>query len=250
MKTGRRGPERLLYALLVSFMLIAECAGATPGTDKVSSPPGTKLCALTFDDGPDAEKTARVLDKLEYYGIPATFFWIGQKVTEANRSIMERLIAGGHEVGNHSWDHQTMNGMSAEEIQASVDKTTEAIQRYTGKTPRFFRAPNLAANALMYETISYPFMGGGVIAKDWDPKWGGLPDAEERAARVLDSIQDGAIILMHDVQPDPHPTPEALDIAIPALVQKGYRFVTLSELFKQKNVFPKAGTEIQWAVVR
>ena len=250
MKPGLGGPERLFYALLVYLMLMTECAGATLDTEKTSPPPGTKSCALTFDDGPDAEKTARVLDKLDHHGIRATFFWIGQKVTEANRTIMERLVAGGHEVGNHSWDHQTMNRMSAEEIRASVEKTSAAILSYTDKPPRFFRAPSLATSALMYETIPYPFMGGGVIAKDWEPRWGGLPGAEERAARVLEGIQDGAIILMHDAQPDPHPTPEALDIIIPALIQKGYRFVTLSELFKRRNVSPQAGTEIQWAVVK
>lgn len=231
-------------------MLIAESPVAVADKGSASSFPEQKLCALSFDDGPDAEKTARVLDKLDRYGIQASFFWIGQNVTDANRGVMERLVAAGHEVGNHGWDHQAMTRMSAEEIRSSVEKTTEAIQRYTGKAPRFFRAPNLAVNSLMHETVPYPFMGGGVVAKDWDPKWGGLPDAEDRAARVLEEIQDGSIILMHDVQPNPHPTPEALDIVIPALVQKGYRFVTLSELFKRRNVFPQAGAEIQWAIVK
>jgi peptidoglycan/xylan/chitin deacetylase (PgdA/CDA1 family) len=85
----------------------------------------------------------------------------------------------------------------------------------------------------MFEAIDLPF-AEGVLGYDWISS----TTAQERADSVLKYMRDGAIILLHDVQPDPHPTPEALDILIPALKDSGYEFVTLSDLFSRKGVDP------------
>jgi peptidoglycan/xylan/chitin deacetylase (PgdA/CDA1 family) len=208
-------------------------------------PKPDKLCALTFDDGPDSTLTPLVLDKLEAHGVVATFFVIGQLINDNTAPVMERAIKMGCEIGNHSWSWSSMNNMSAEEIQESVDKTTAKIKEYTGTTPHFFRPPNLSISQTMYDVIDMPFVSG-VLGFDWA---GCNTTAEDRAQNVLEEIQDGAIILLHDVQPPPHPTPEALDILIPQLKEQGYEFVTLSELFKRKGVAIDGNDDNFWVYV-
>jgi peptidoglycan/xylan/chitin deacetylase (PgdA/CDA1 family) len=191
-----------------------------------------KLCALTFDDGPDLTLTPLVLDKLEAHGVVATFFVIGQLINDSTAPVMVRAINMGCEVGNHSWAWESMDEMTAAEIRESVGGTTTKIKEFSGTAPHFFRPPNLRTSETMYEVIDMPF-ASGVLGFDWA---GCDTTAEERAQNVLSNMKDGAIILLHDVQPPPHPTPEALDILIPELKKRGYEFVTLSELFARKGV--------------
>ncbi|MDA3900345.1 MAG: hypothetical protein PF637_07480 [Spirochaetes bacterium] len=94
----------------------------------------------------------------------------------------------------------------------------------------------------MYNIIDLPF-ASGILANDWTNN-----DEYERAKAIIDNVKDGVIILLHDVQPKPHPTPEALDYIIPNLKLMGYEFVTLSELFERKNVDPTSKTDAMWVV--
>lgn len=190
-----------------------------------------KVVALTFDDGPDTTLTPLVLNKLEKYDVPATFMVIGQKLNDSTGSVVERIINSGSEIGNHSWSYSSMNNMSDAEIRQSVNDTNVAIMRYSGITPKFFRAPNLATSNTMFSAIDLTFVGG-VTCNDWDQS----STAQQRADAIINGARDGAILLMHDVQPLPHPTPEALDIIITTLLEQGYKFVTLSELFEIKGV--------------
>jgi peptidoglycan/xylan/chitin deacetylase (PgdA/CDA1 family) len=198
----------------------------------VGAPPITgKVVALTFDDGPDVTLTPKVLDKLDKYNVPATFMMIGQKINSTTAPVITRIINSGSEIGNHSWAYDSMSGMSFAAIKKSVDDTTAAIVKYSGTTPKFFRAPNLATGGSMFDAIDLTFVQG-VTCNDWVQS----TTAQQRADAILAGARDGAIFLMHDVQPLPHPTPEALDIIIPKLQSQGYTFVTLSELFRIKGV--------------
>ena len=208
-------------------------------------PAPEKFCALTFDDGPDEDLTPLVLDKLEKHGIVATFFVIGGLINDNTGKIITRAARSGCDIQNHSWGYGSMSAMSCEEIRESAEKTSAMIQKYSGKAPIFFRPPNLAVSDIMYETIDLAF-AGGVVAHDWA---GCNTSAEDRAKEVLGGIRDGAIILLHDVQPQPHPTPEALDIIIPELKKRGYRFVTISDLFKLKGIKPQPHEKKLWTVV-
>lgn len=195
----------------------------------------TKLCALTFDDGPDTRLTPRILDRLEKYGVPATFFVVGFRINDSTKSVIDRALSLGCEYGNHSWDYNPLDKADPKEIADKIARTNEVIEKYTGKKPLFFRPPNLAVSKTMFDVIDMPFISG-VIGFDWA---GCDRTPENIANNVLKGVRDGAIILLHDVQPEPHPTPEALDIIIPELKKQGYEFVTLSELFKRKSVDPK-----------
>jgi len=204
-----------------------------------------KLCALTFDDGPHVVKTPRVLDKLEKYKIPATFFMIGRQINDDTKSVIDRIVSMRCEIGNHSWSTDGMAEMSRAEIVKYLADTSAAIRKYSGREPAFFRPPNLSVSDTLYASIDLPFVSG-IVGMDWDAC---KTSAEERARNVLKDIKDGAIILLHDNQPDPHPTPEALDILIPELKKQGYEFVTLSELFSRKGVKANSRKGAMWVFV-
>jgi peptidoglycan/xylan/chitin deacetylase (PgdA/CDA1 family) len=241
----------MLLIILFGGVVLLLCCGSS---DNLSTQPGEpdttqsdttqpdttqpapdKLCALTFDDGPDLTKTALVLDKLDTHDVVATFFVIGMKVNNNTKPVLERTVSMGCEIDNHSYGYESMTSMDSAEISESVENTSAAIQQYAGVTPHFFRPPNLAVNNTMYKAIDLPF-AEGVVGFDWAGADGNT--AEKIANYVLSGMRDGAIILLHDVQPDPHPTPEALDILIPALKDSGYEFVTLSDLFSRKGIDP------------
>ena len=122
-----------------------------------------------------------------------------------------------------------MNKMPKEEIAEEIRKTSEKITEITGKEPRFFRPPYIEVNDLMYEVIDMPFICGQG-AEDWVPE----VSADERARRVLKQAQDGSIVLLHDLLGNVN-TVEALKTIIPELKQRGFEFVTVSELFERKN---------------
>lgn len=227
-----------LLILSIFMLLICGMSFAKENQNK-------KYVALTFDDGPDNEKTALVLDKLEKYGVVATFFMVGQNINEETKKTVEKVIKMGNEIGNHSFSYAGMQNMTKEEVKDSIDKTTKLIKKYSGTSPKFFRAPNLATSPTMYKNINMPFVSG-IIAFDWD---GQNTSAEDRANFIIKDIKDGAIILLHDVQPYPHPTPEALDIIIPELHKQGYEFVTLSKLFDVKGIKTKKNEEKSWVIV-
>ena len=218
-----------------------------PPDEDVSTSPG--LCALTFDDGPssDPELTPLVLDKLKKYGVKATFFLVGKNINDSTKAVIERMVADGHEIGNHSWNYDDMAKMSAEEIKKSVNDTTRAIQKYAEVVPVFFRPPNLSTSSTMFKVVDMPFVSG-VVAGDWPG--GGGDSVEHIMVKLQAGIKDGVIILLHDVQPKPHPTPEALDTLIPELRKEGFQFVTLSELFKMEGVVPDSKIEDMYIYVK
>lgn len=226
--------KKILTILMVLAVLAVSCQATNDARNGDGGVKKTKLCALTFDDGPNVDLTPLVLDRLEKHDVPATFFLVGQLINDDTKPVLDRMVSLGCEIGNHSWGWASLSDMTPEEIRESVGDTSRAIKKYTGQTPRFFRPPNLSVSDEMYENIDLPF-ASGVLGFDWA---GCDTDAKTRAKNVMDNMRDGAIILLHDVQPEPHPTPEALDILIPALKKQGYEFVTLSELFKRKGVDP------------
>ena len=220
----------------------------TDGTDNQEGdtyPEPDKIVALTFDDGPDVTKTNEVLDKLETYGAKASFFEIGQKMSESTKDTMLRIVSLGCDIQNHSWSYNAMDSMTAEEIEKSVNDTTAAIEEYAGISPSFFRPPNLATSDVMYETIPYPF-ASGLMANDWEAS----ATPESISDTILNHVKDGTIILLHDHQPPtPHPTIEALDTILPTLRAEGYEIVTLPQLFEKKGVDPASKTTGMWTQV-
>jgi peptidoglycan-N-acetylglucosamine deacetylase len=206
-----------------------------------------KLVALTFDDGPNVTLTAAVLDKLEAHQVPASFFLIGQNISAATQGVLQRAASLGCTFENHSFGFAALTGLTPEQVAESVDQTTAAIEQFTDDSPQFFRAPNLATDANMFATIDLPF-AAGIVGGDFP---GANPTVDGVTSTVLGQVQDGSIILLHDVQPslDPQPTPPALDIIIPTLRSQGYEFVTLRELFQRRGIDPNSQQDVPWSVV-
>jgi peptidoglycan/xylan/chitin deacetylase (PgdA/CDA1 family) len=201
-----------------------------------------KLIALTFDDGPNTETTPKVLDKLEKYGVVASFFLIGQNISDTTKPIMERQLKDGCEINNHSWTHSNMASMTAKVAKKEITDTSKKIEDMVGVTPKFFRPPFIATSPTMYSAIDLPFING-INGVDWDA----TVTAEQRAESILKQAQDGNIILMHDFYGNNN-TVAALDIIIPELQRRGYVFVTVSQLFEYKGVEPNVENKI-WSLV-
>lgn len=191
--------------------------------------------ALTFDDGPNTVTTPRVLDILEENGIVASFFLIADEITPESSRMIRRARALGCTIENHSRTHGYMDTMPPEQIREEVSCCTERIVEITGEAPRFFRPPYIAVNQAMYDNIDLPFICG-VGCEDWVPA---VP-AQERVKRVLSNAEDGQIVLLHDM-PGNDNTVEALKTIIPALKARGFRFVTIRQLFEETGVSPVHG---------
>ena len=192
--------------------------------------PNKPLVALTFDDGPNRTTTNEVLDVLEEYNVRASFFLIGNNINFVTEDVMLRAHEMGCELGNHSLTHSDMTRMTPEEIQEELTFVSDKIEEVTGSRPAFFRPPYIAVNNTMYETIDMTFICG-VGCNDWDPN----VTVQERIDNTLNQVEDGTIILLHDSQGNSQ-TVEALRTIIPTLLEEGYQFVTVTELFEAKGV--------------
>ena len=192
--------------------------------------PAKPMIALTFDDGPNTTTTNQVLDLLQKYQVRASFFLIGTNITDASAEVVKRAFDMGCEIDNHSKTHPYMNEMTAEEIIAEVQYVSDKVEEITGQPTLFFRPPYIAVSTTMYENIDMPFICGGGC-DDWDPS----VSVDVRVKRIQRQLQDGLIILLHDAEGNDQ-TVEALDILIPDLLDKGYQFVTVAELFEAKGI--------------
>lgn len=189
----------------------------------------TKYIAFTFDDGPNLTVTTDILDILEKEEVKASFFIIGQNVDDNSVKVMQRAFDMGCEIACHSYSHPGMPQLSKEEIYEEVVRTNEIIEKATGKKPTFFRPPYIAVNEDMFDVISGKLGMTFICGKgcdDWNPD---VP-VKVRIDSVIRDAENGVIILLHDM-PVNFKTRDALKEIIPALKAKGFKFVTVSQLF-------------------
>ena len=192
--------------------------------------------AMSFDDGPSPTLTPRLLDILKQRGIKVTFFVIGQNVEHAPE-IVARAAAEGHEIGNHTWDHPALTKLSDGRIQDEINKTSEAIFKAIGKKPVLLRPPYGAMNARVHRIVEQD--GMKVVLWSVDPNDWKRPGSSVVERRILAGAKPGAIILSHDIHPG---TIEAMPATLDALLAKGYKFVTVSELIAMESQHPKASS--------
>lgn len=186
-----------------------------------------KCIALTFDDGP-VKDTARLLRILKDRGVRATFFLVGQNVTEFPDMAREEL-ADGHELGNHSWSHANLIQLSTAGIRSQIVRTQDAVQKYVGITPKVFRPPYGNTNAKVTSVVrqfGLPQFLWEVDPFDWRDR-----NSATVERRVVRGAQSGDIVLMHDIHPT---TITAVPDIIDRLAKEGFVFVTVSELFAGK----------------
>ncbi|WP_249872113.1 polysaccharide deacetylase family protein [Oceanobacillus saliphilus] len=202
-----------------------------PDTFILRGPANQNRIALTFDDGPDPRFTDEVLNVLNQYNVPGTFFFMGSRAI-AYPEIVERTNIEGHVIGNHTYFHPNLvKEADIPTLEREVTRTEDVLFDIIGYRTSLFRPPyGFLYNELVEKLgeMQYLIIGWSVDSLDWQED----PPAVI-AANVLDNVHPGAIILMHDGADwdgDRTNTIEALHQIIPTLQEQGYEFVTVPEL--------------------
>ena len=183
-----------------------------------------KVISLTFDDGPHADNSPKLLDILKQHNAKATFFVMGCNASKYPE-LLKRMQAEGHEIGNHSWSHPHLLSLGYPEIRSELERTSQAVADATGQSPKVFRPPFIDTNPTLENWINKELGMKSIILSvdslDWKDH-----DAALAKQHVLEGAAPGAIVLMHERAS----TAEALSGILDELQAQGYKFVTVSEL--------------------
>ena len=222
----------------------------TSATNKPVDQTPKKKIALTFDDGPSTANTNAILDLLEQYNAKATFFVCGSNLTLSTKSILQRTVAMGCEIGNHTVSHKYLTEISEEEILKEIRDTNEKITRYSGTNYKCicYRPPGGFINRSVMDTLydngisMYSIMWSS-DSMDWSYQSRykkGEISREEAVQGAFDTIvketTDGTVILMHDIHGI---TVDVLKLVLEKYTAEGYTFVTVSELFGLEENAPE-----------
>lgn len=217
-----------ILALLTALCLPGGEAMPADGGAKI--PAGEKYVALTFDDGPRRGTTERLLDGLKERGAKATFFLIGQQI-EDNAALVTRMAEEGHQIGNHTWSHQRLDGILPDEAAQEVARTEAALEALLGGGEYWLRPPyGQVAEGV---ELGVPMVKWCVDPRDWESR-----DAEKVTRAILDCAEPNSIILLHDIYST---SVDAALRVVDRLQEEGYWFVTVEELLWLNGVKPEAG---------
>jgi peptidoglycan/xylan/chitin deacetylase (PgdA/CDA1 family) len=191
----------------------------------------TPAIALTFDDGPDPKNTLRLLGILKEKGIKATFYLLGRSVTTYPQ-IVRQIVADGHEIGNHTWDHKDLTRISEANCLDQLQKTQDAIIAACGVTPATFRPPygnvKLSERKAIMDKFHYPAIIWEVDTEDWKKPF----SAQKVHDTILKDTKPGSIILCHDIH---EWTIDAMPGTLDELKAKNFQFKTISEMMKLED---------------
>ncbi|MBE6575928.1 MAG: polysaccharide deacetylase family protein [Ruminococcaceae bacterium] len=220
--------KRLCCLLLCALLCLVPCAGIEDSSIVFHSHVnGEDKIAITFDDGPHPRYTPQILSILEEFGVRATFFVVGENV-EYYPDLIGRILAAGHEIGNHTYDHGRMPRQTVEQMKKEILRTEGAVYELSDYRTKVLRPPEGMLNDSVIEAaraLDYRVVLWNIDTRDWDHT-----PPEKIAEQILAQVQSGDIILMHDYIGRNSPTPEALRLVLPELLRRGYRFVGISEL--------------------
>ena len=198
-----------------------------PDSFLISMPTTEKTVALTFDDGPDDSSTPQVIEILNSYRVPGTFFFIGQQMDRYPETV-EAARTGSHVIANHSWSHIRPTDASMDAFLKEVQMTRDALSRYGTKTGLFRPPYGLVNEEQMPALIEAGFktVAWSIDSMDWY-----FDDPDDIVACVVKNIHPGAIVLMHSSggPANRQATIDALPVIIETLREQGYRFVALTE---------------------
>ena len=207
-----------------------QSTGQSQTTDGID--PSKPMVALTFDDGPQPSVGNRIMDCLAQYGGKATFFMVGERVGSYKTEV-QRMVAEGHEVANHTMNHKYLQKLGAAQIQAQVNNGNDAIQAACGVRPTLLRLPGGNHNAAVLANAGMPMIQWNVDTLDWKTR-----NADKTVAAVLNHVKDGDIILMHELY---GATGDAVARIVPELHKRGFQMVTVSQMAAAKGRSLEAG---------
>jgi peptidoglycan/xylan/chitin deacetylase (PgdA/CDA1 family) len=228
----------LLFGLAVAIFVIFfdQAILVRKGTIYRINNGGKKLVALTFDDGPSPVWTPQILEELRKAGVKATFFMIGRHV-RSYPEIARRVVQEGHEVANHTYNHNVLVYFKDEELEKEIRDTESAIKEVTGQVTRYFRPPKAwltGREKKKIKKMGYEIVLWSLNSKDWVTF-----DDKYIIRYLVRNIRPGDIILFHDSGGafsieggDRHETVLTIPRLVEKLGQQGYRFVTITELLE------------------
>ena len=193
--------------------------------------PTKPMVAITFDDGP-CKNTYRIVDILASYGAVATFFEVGQNVNNFPDAV-RYADAYGNEIASHSYNHPNLQSLGYSDIRNQVNWTNNAIYNAVGYKPTLFRPPYGSRSTYVDNAVGMPMILWSVDTLDWKSR-----NANSVYNITMNNTRDGSIILMHSLYTT---TADALEMILPALIEQGYQFVTVSELAEYRGYTLSAG---------
>ena len=212
---------RQVETSLLELMGIVKFSLLNGGGIASKSPSNAPKIALTFDDGPHPEYTAKILNELKQRNAVATFYVLGNRV-ESQARLMRRIISEGSEIGNHSWDHPNLTALSPAGVMEQLARTNAVIHSVTGTSPKTMRPPFGFHNSNVVSATDMPIILWSIDTEDWKNR-----DADAIVEHIAGKAKNGDIVLMHDIYPS---TAEAVGLLLDRLQAKGFEFVTVSEL--------------------
>ena len=231
-----------LLAALVGILLLPTGVGAAPrGYTVFHGDRARPDIALTVDDCYRADVVAEILDLCEQYGVPVTFFVVGEALSLEDQALWRRALARGCELGNHTWGHPRLPDLTREQIEQTLGKTQEKLERVLGYPydMQVMRPPygSLSNNPVRTSdpwVVAAIEAAGYLHAVRWDVD-------QTDPTEALDEVANGSILLYHANPKDVR----CLQALIPALLEQGYRCVTVSELLGLQAPVCDARTEKQ-----
>jgi len=215
-------------AFFLLFLLPERTSLPTDGEAEVQMP----LVALTFDDGPHSRATARLLDGLALREVPATFFVVGSRI-EGSEDLIRRMKEEGHQIGLHTYDHVEVTKLSRSDFDLQVGKTRALLASITGDSAFWLRPPYGLVDDTVRQWADSPLILWSVDPEDWKDH-----DVNRIVGHILSHVQDGDIILMHDIFDS---SVDAALQTVDALLARGYCFVTVEQLLQAQGIEPQAG---------
>jgi peptidoglycan-N-acetylglucosamine deacetylase len=182
--------------------------------------------ALTFDDGPTPGVTDLILDELKRRKLRATFFMIGERIA-AMPDLARRVLAEGHEVGNHTFTHPKLTTLPDAEVQAEIQKTQDLMRNVMNHRPVWFRPPFGALRQNQAPMLAK--QGLGIVFWSVDPQDWSQPGPAKITAKILADTKPGSIIVCHDLHAQ---TSASLSATLDGLFDRAFSLVTLSELLE------------------
>lgn len=197
------------------------------GKDNIKEKKPLKYVALTFDDGPSSF-TEEIIDLLQKYNYNATFFVLGNKLNLNYKDVLKKSIKNGNEIGVHGYSHRSFTKMRQATMEEEITKTKKYIKNLTGYESTLVRPPygNITKTIKNYNLGPYILWNNDTL--DWK-----LRDANKISSRLINSIEDKSIILMHDTYLT---TFKALEIILPYLKENNYVVTTVSKIYELNGI--------------
>lgn len=232
---GRWTLAVLAAALALTLTGGREIALTAGGGASVELPEEGGLVALTFDDGPRPSTTGRLLDGLALREIPATFFLVGSRLADdpEGQAIVRRMAAEGHQVGVHTFDHVMLTDLSRRDYDVQVGRTRALLAQIAGPGDYWLRPPYGITDQAAEQWAASPLILWSVDPEDWK-----YQDADRIVDCVTRQVEDGDIILMHDIYDT---SVDAALRIVDELLDRGYCFVTVEQLMDLRGVQPENG---------